>query len=84
LKDELRKWVSKEIGSLAARRYSLHQACQTRSGKIMRRLLRELATHGEIQGDTTTLEDFTSSPSCARLRKDKRGFKSASNRRASS
>jgi acetyl-CoA synthetase len=25
----------------------------------MRRLLRELATHGEIKGDTTTLEDFT-------------------------
>ena len=32
---------------------------KTRSGKIMRRLLRELATHGEIKGDTTTLEDFT-------------------------
>ena len=32
---------------------------KTRSGKIMRRLLMELATHGEIQGDTTTLEDFT-------------------------
>jgi acetyl-CoA synthetase len=25
----------------------------------MRLLLRELATHGEIKGDTTTLEDFT-------------------------
>jgi len=25
----------------------------------MRRLLRELATHGEIKGDITTLEDFT-------------------------
>jgi acetyl-CoA synthetase len=32
---------------------------KTRSGKIMRRLLRDLATHGEIKGDTTTLEDFT-------------------------
>jgi hypothetical protein len=31
---------------------------KTRSGKIMRRLLRELATTGEIKGDTTTLEDF--------------------------
>ena len=30
----------------------------TRSGKIMRRLLRELATTGEVKGDTTTLEDF--------------------------
>jgi acetyl-CoA synthetase len=32
---------------------------KTRSDKIMRRLLRELATNGEIKGDTTTLEDFT-------------------------
>jgi acetyl-CoA synthetase len=28
------------------------------SGKSIRRLLRELATSGEIKGDTTTLEDF--------------------------
>jgi acetyl-CoA synthetase len=61
LKDELRKWVSKEIGSLARPddlRFT-EALPKTRSGKIMRRLLRELATHGEIQGDTTTLEDFT-------------------------
>ncbi len=32
---------------------------KTRSGKIMRRLLRELATTGEVKGDTTTLEDFS-------------------------
>jgi acetyl-CoA synthetase len=32
---------------------------KTRSGKIMRRLLREIATSGEVQGDTTTLEDFS-------------------------
>jgi acetyl-CoA synthetase len=31
---------------------------KTRSGKIMRRLLRELATNGSVKGDTTTLEDF--------------------------
>jgi acetyl-CoA synthetase len=31
---------------------------KTRSGKIMRRLLREVATTGEVHGDTTTLEDF--------------------------
>jgi acetyl-CoA synthetase len=31
---------------------------KTRSGKIMRRLLRELATSGEVKGDMTTLEDF--------------------------
>ena len=60
LKDELRKWVSKEIGSLARPddiRFT-EALPKTRSGKIMRRLLRDLATHGEIKGDTTTLEDF--------------------------
>ncbi|HZW94350.1 MAG TPA: hypothetical protein VFF64_15475 [Candidatus Eremiobacteraceae bacterium] len=31
---------------------------KTRSGKIMRRLLRELASSGDVKGDTTTLEDF--------------------------
>ncbi|MGB6975535.1 MAG: acetate--CoA ligase [Terracidiphilus sp.] len=61
LKDELRQWVAKEIGSLARPddiRFT-DSLPKTRSGKIMRRLLRELATHGEIKGDTTTLEDFT-------------------------
>ncbi len=61
LKDELRKWVTKEIGSLARPddiRFT-EALPKTRSGKIMRRLLRELATHGEIKGDVTTLEDFT-------------------------
>jgi len=32
---------------------------KTRSGKIMRRLLRELAQKGGISGDTTTLEDMS-------------------------
>jgi acetyl-CoA synthetase len=61
LKDELRKWVAKEIGALARPddiRFT-EALPKTRSGKIMRRLLRELATHGEVRGDTTTLEDFT-------------------------
>ncbi len=61
LKDELKKWVTKEIGSLARPddiRFT-EALPKTRSGKIMRRLLRELATHGSIKGDTTTLEDFT-------------------------
>ena len=61
LKDELRKWVTKEIGALARPddiRFT-EALPKTRSGKIMRRLLRELATHGEIKGDVTTLEDFT-------------------------
>ncbi len=61
LKEELRAWVAKEIGSLARPddiRFT-EALPKTRSGKIMRRLLRELATHGEIKGDTTTLEDFS-------------------------
>ena len=60
LKEELRAWVAKEIGALARPddlRFT-DQLPKTRSGKIMRRLLRELATNGEIKGDVTTLEDF--------------------------
>src|SRR3989441_5328494 len=61
LKEELRKWVVKEIGALAKPediRFT-DTLPKTRSGKIMRRLLRELATSGDVQGDTTTLEDFS-------------------------
>lgn len=61
LNDELKKWVAKEIGALARPeeiRFA-QQLPKTRSGKIMRRLLRELATTGDVKGDTTTLEDFT-------------------------
>jgi acetyl-CoA synthetase len=32
---------------------------KTRSGKIMRRLLRDIAAGNEVRQDTTTLEDFT-------------------------
>src|SRR5690242_12912289 len=61
LKDELRKWVAKEIGALAKPddiRFS-DVLPKTRSGKIMRRLLRELASSGEVKGDVTTLEDLS-------------------------
>jgi acetyl-CoA synthetase len=61
LKDELKKWVAKEIGALAKPddiRFT-DMLPKTRSGKIMRRLLRELASGGEVKGDTTTLEDFS-------------------------
>jgi acetyl-CoA synthetase len=61
LKDELKKWVVKEIGALARPddiRFS-DTLPKTRSGKIMRRLLRELATSGDVKGDVTTLEDFS-------------------------
>ena len=61
LKEELKKWVAKEIGALARPddiRFS-DVLPKTRSGKIMRRLLRELATSGDVKGDTTTLEDLS-------------------------
>jgi acetyl-CoA synthetase len=61
LKEELKKWVVKEIGALARPddiRFS-DALPKTRSGKIMRRLLREIATSGEVKGDVTTLEDFS-------------------------
>ncbi|MCU1264461.1 MAG: acetyl-coenzyme synthetase [Acidobacteria bacterium] len=61
LKDELRAHVTKEIGALARPdeiRFS-DALPKTRSGKIMRRLLREIATSGGVAGDVTTLEDFS-------------------------
>ena len=60
LKEELKKWVAKEIGALAKPddiRFT-DVLPKTRSGKIMRRLLRELATSGDVKGDVTTLEDL--------------------------
>ena len=61
LKEILRNHVGKEIGSLAKPDQVRFAAGlpKTRSGKIMRRLLKELAAGGEIKGDTTTLEDFS-------------------------
>lgn len=60
LKTELKAWVAKEIGALARPdeiRFT-DALPKTRSGKIMRRLLRELAAGGSVTGDVTTLEDF--------------------------
>ncbi len=61
LKEQLRAHVGKEIGSLA-KPDSIRFAAglpKTRSGKIMRRILKEIAAGGEVKGDTTTLEDFS-------------------------
>jgi len=61
LKKELIAWVGKQIGSLAKPdqiRFT-DALPKTRSGKIMRRLLKELAGGGDIKGDVTTLEDFS-------------------------
>jgi acetyl-CoA synthetase len=61
LKEELKGWVAKEIGSIAKPddiRFT-DSLPKTRSGKIMRRLLRDIAAGKESIGDTTTLEDYT-------------------------
>ncbi|MBC8032189.1 MAG: acetate--CoA ligase [Pyrinomonadaceae bacterium] len=61
LNEELRAHVTKEIGALARPdeiRFT-DALPKTRSGKIMRRLLREIATSGTVAGDVTTLEDFS-------------------------
>ena len=61
LNNELREHVVKEIGALARPdeiRFT-DALPKTRSGKIMRRLLREIATSGTVVGDVTTLEDFS-------------------------
>ncbi|WP_216321607.1 acetate--CoA ligase [Deinococcus aestuarii] len=55
----LRAHVSKEIGALARPDAIIIADAlpKTRSGKIMRRFLRQIAAGKEIQGDTSTLED---------------------------
>ena len=60
LKEELKRWVANEIGLLAKRDdiRVTDKLPKTRSGKTMLRLLRKLASSGEVKGDTTTLEDF--------------------------
>jgi acetyl-CoA synthetase len=57
---ELREHVAKEIGPIAKPRQILltPDLPKTRSGKIMRRLLRDVAEHREL-GDVTTLADPT-------------------------
>ena len=60
LKKALSDHVVKEIGALARPddiRFT-DSLPKTRSGKIMRRLLKEIATTGVAKGDTTTLEDI--------------------------
>lgn len=59
LPDTLREHVSAEIGPIAKPdEIRITDALpKTRSGKIMRRLLREVASGSEVTGDTTTLED---------------------------
>jgi acetyl-CoA synthetase len=69
LKEQLMEQVATEIGKFA-RPDQIRFADalpKTRSGKIMRRLLKELAAGGDVKGDMTTLEDLSV---LARLRAD--------------
>ncbi len=61
MKQELKLHVRKEIGALAQPDDIRFTSAlpKTRSGKIMRRLLRDIAEGNEAVGDTTTLEDYT-------------------------
>jgi acetyl-CoA synthetase len=58
---ELRQWVAHEIGAFARpEEIRFTDALpKTRSGKIMRRLLREIVTNHTVAGDVTTLEDMS-------------------------
>ena len=61
LKSELREHVGLHIGPIAKPdevRFA-EALPKTRSGKIMRRLLKEIASGAKVTGDTTTLEDFS-------------------------
>ena len=61
LQEELKKQVAKEIGPIGKPdeiRFA-EALPKTRSGKIMRRILKQLAAGTEIKGDMTTLEDFS-------------------------
>jgi acetyl-CoA synthetase len=69
LKKALKAHVTKEIGAFARPddiRFT-DSLPKTRSGKIMRRLLRDIAAGKETLGDTTTLEDYSV---LARLREE--------------
>ncbi|RMD87136.1 MAG: acetate--CoA ligase, partial [Candidatus Dadabacteria bacterium] len=59
LTQELSDWVVEKIGAIARpKAVTITDALpKTRSGKIMRRLLKELASTGKAEGDVTTLED---------------------------
>lgn len=69
LKEDLKQHVVREIGALARPddiRFT-DALPKTRSGKIMRRLLRDVAAGRQSTGDVTTLEDFSV---LARLREE--------------
>ncbi len=74
LRDELREFVARKIGALARPDDIMFSADlpKTRSGKIMRRLLRDIA-EGRALGDTTTLADPSVVASLKEQYEDKEG-----------
>ena len=61
LREDLREHVAGVVGGIAKPddvRFT-EALPKTRSGKIMRRLLKEIASSGHVTGDTTTLEDYS-------------------------
>ncbi len=75
LVEELRTWVAHEIGAFAkpAEIKFTDALPKTRSGKIMRRLLREIVTTHAVTGDVTTLEDLTVLSRLATKKEDDEG-----------
>jgi len=74
LKKEIKEHVAKKIGALARPDDVIYAAelPKTRSGKIMRRLLRDVA-EGRALGDTTTLADATVVSELKKKYEDKEG-----------
>ena len=74
LATELRNHVGKVIGAIAKPDdvYLTPVLPKTRSGKIMRRLLKELVTTGKVTGNTTTLEDANVVKNLQKLVKSKK------------
>ena len=57
--DKIQRQVSEQIGMIArpSRVYILDAMPKTRSGKIVRRLLKEIVTSGHVQGDVSGMEN---------------------------
>jgi len=72
LRAELKTWVTQQIGALArpADIRFTDALPKTRSGKIMRRLLKDIASGAAEVGDTTTLEDYSV---LAKIREEQEG-----------
>ena len=70
--NELRNLAAKEIGSFAKPEHVriLDSLPKTRSGKIMRRLLRDVASGRGLTGDTSTLEDLSALSSLQKYQED--------------